>query len=595
MRLELRFMPGMTAVRCVLAVAICCASGGIAAQHCDTNLGIAFVENGRHDGINFQHRAHHSSMSYPLEVMGSGVALFDFDNDGRLDIFLVNGASFPDPNPAAEAPRKAGPQDWNRLYRQKADGTFEDVTAKAGLAGEGYGMGAAVADYDNDGNEDVFVTGFPQSHLYHNNGDGTFTDVTSQAGIAAPGWTTSAVWVDLDGDGLLDLVVLRYLNWNFDRKYCPTPDGKQSYCDPKTFPAIAPLVYHNEGRGRFTEVSEKSGILKPGKGLGVAIGDYDGDGKIDIAVANDGMEQYLYRNKGNGTFEESGLSANIATDGNGRTYAGMGVVFDDLNNDGMSDIAIDDLALQSFALYRNRGDGTFDYASASMGFTRATMAHSGWGLQAIDADNNGWKDLMVARGHVNVDIRKDNPQLSYLEAPALLRNTGHGFEDVSGCLGEIAALPFAGRGLATGDLDNDGRVDAVMTGNDGRAFVLRNKSANPNGAPHHWLSFQLVGKASNRDGIGAEIRITTAKGLQAATVSTGGSYASSSDKRVHFGLGTQETVLQVEIHWPSGVKDTIHPAEVDRFYTVTEGLGITGIGCGDKPCLATGKQTLHLN
>lgn len=561
-----------------------CWTGATNAQRCDPALGIAFVESAHNDGIDFQHRAHHSSMSYPLEVMGSGVALFDFDNDGRLDVFLVNGASFPDHNPKAEVPRKAGPEDWNRLYRQKADGTFEDVTAKAGLAGEGYGMGAAVGDYDNDGNEDLYVTGFPQSQLYHNNGNGTFTDVTVQAGVQAAGWATSAVWVDIDGDGLLDLVVLRYFQWNFDPKYCPTPDGKQSYCDPKVFPPISPLVYHNEGNGRFTEVSQKIGLSKPGKGLGVAIADYDRDGKIDIVVANDGIEQYLYRNKGNGTFEETGLSANVATDDNGRTYAGMGVVFEDLNNDGLSDIAIDDLALQTFALYRNRGDGTFDYASASMGITRATMAHSGWGIRAIDAGNDGWKDLMVARGHVNVDIRKDNPQLSYREAPALLRNTGRGFEDISGCLGEIAAQPFAGRGLATGDIDNDGRVDAVITGNDGRAFVLHNKSASLKGAPHHWISIALVGKASNRDGIGAEIRVTTSKGLQSATVSTGGSYASSSDKRVHFGLGAEDAVRAVEIRWPSGGKETIHPAELDRFYTVTEGLGITSVGCGNKVC-----------
>ncbi len=595
MRFAMGSMSRMAAVRLALGAAMCCAAGAATAQRCDPALGIAFIESSHADGIDFVHRAHHSSMSYPLEVMGSGVALFDYDNDGRLDVFLVNGASFPDPNPTAQTPRKAGPADWNRLYRQKADGTFEDVTVKAGLAGEGYGMGAAVGDYDNDGYEDLYVTGFPQSHLYHNNGDGTFTDVTSQAGLDASGWSTSAVWVDLDGDGLLDLVVLRYFQWNFDKKYCPTPDGKQSYCDPKVFPAIAPLVYHNEGHGRFTEVSEKAGISKPGKGLGVAIGDYDGDGKIDIAVANDGMEQYLYRNKGNGTFEETGLSTNVATDDNGRTFAGMGIVFEDLNNDGLSDIAIDDLALQTFALYRNRGDGSFDYASASMGLTRATMAHSGWGMQAIDAGNDGWKDLMVVRGHVNVDIRKDNPQLSYLEAPALLRNTGRGFEDVSGCLGEIASLPFAGRGLATGDLDNDGRVDAVMTGNDGRAFVLHNKSIGPKGAGHHWLSIQLVGKVSNRDGIGAQIRMTTATGLQTATVSTGGSYASSSDKRVHLGLGQEDSVRAIEIQWPSGAKETIHPADVDRFYTVTEGMGITAIGCGNKVCAATGKQTPHPN
>jgi hypothetical protein len=557
------------------------------AQGCDPNSGIKFAEKTDEDRIDFRHNANHTSMSYPLEVMGSGVALFDFDNDGRLDMFVANGAGFPDPNPAKETPRKTGPAFWNRLYHQKADGTFEDVTVKAGLAGEGYAMGVAVGDYDNDGYDDLFVAGFPRNHLYHNNGDGTFTDVTTKAGVGGDGWSTSAVWVDLDQDGYLDLVVLRYFKWNFDDKYCPTPDGKRSYCDPKIFPAIAPLVYHNDGHGHFVEVGQKLGLSKPGKGLGLAIADYNGDGKIDLFIANDGMNEFLYRNKGNGTFEETGLSANVAADDNGRDFAGMGVVFQDLNNDGLPDIVVDDLALQTYALYVNRGDGSFDYASAAAGITRLTMAHSGWGIQAIDVDNHGWKDLIAARGHVNVDIEKDNPQLRYFEPPALLRNTGHGFQDVSGCLGPISTMPFAGRGLATGDLDNDGLVDVVMTGNDGRAFVLRNESR----TAHHWITLQLVGTASNRDGIGAEVRVTTAKGLQAVTVTTGGSYQSSSDKRAHFGLGDEASVQAIEIRWPSGAKQTIRIPAVDRIYTITEGKGITAVSCGNKPCAVAPSAT----
>ncbi|HVZ82148.1 MAG TPA: CRTAC1 family protein [Terracidiphilus sp.] len=554
------------------------------AQSCDAHLGIRFSEEAASYGIDFHHEAHHSSMSYPLEVMGSGVALFDYDNDGRLDIFFANGAAFPDPNTSKEAPHKAGPQDWNRLYHQKADGTFEDVTAKAGLAGDDYAMGVAVGDYDNDGYDDLFVAGFPHNHLYHNNGNGTFTDVTAQAGLAGDvGWSTSAAWVDLDQDGRLDLVVLRYFQWNFDDRDCPTPDGKRSYCDPKIFPAIAPLVYHNDGNGHFTEVAAKIGMGRPGKGLGLAIGDYNRDGKIDLFIANDGMDEFLYRNKGNGTFEETGVSANVATDDNGRDFAGMGVVFDDLNNDGLPDIVVDDLALQTYSYYMNRGDGTFDYASPQAGLSRLTMGHSGWGIHTMDAGNSGVKDLIAVRGHVNVDIKKDNPQLNYLEPPALLHNTSRGFDDISGCLGPIATEPFAGRGLATGDLDNDGRIDAVMTANNGRAYVLHNESS----TGHHWITLTLVGTASNRDGIGAEVHVTTAKTSQWTTVSTTGSYQSASDKRVHFGLGGDSTIRSIEILWPSGAKQTVVPPAVDRFYTVTEGKGITAVSCGNAVCPAT--------
>lgn len=569
-----RVLAGAVAALCV------CLPQAASSQSCDQDPGVRFVEQAEKLGVRFHHQAHHSSMSYPLEVMGSGVALFDYDNDGRLDIFFANGASFPDPNPGKQEPRKVAPADWNRLFRQQADGTFEDVTEKAGLAGEGYAMGVAVGDYDNDGYEDLFVAGFPHSHLYHNNGNGTFTDVTQQAGVSGDGWATSAVWVDLDQDGLLDLVVLRYFVWNFDDRDCPTPDGKRSYCDPKIFSSITPLVYHNDGNGHFTEVAQKIGMGKPGKGLGLAIADYNRDGKIDVFVANDGMDEFLYRNKGNGTFEETGVSANVATDDNGRDFAGMGVVFQDLNNDGLPDLLIGDLALQTFSLYRNRGDGSFDYASATDGLTRLTMAHSAWGIAAIDDDNRGMQDMIAARGHVNVDIQKDNPQLNYLEPPMLLRNTNHGYRDASLCLGDIAKEAFAGRGLAVGDIDNDGRDDVVMTANDGRAYILHNESP----AGHHWLTIQLVGSASNRDGIGAEVRVTTVRSAQTKIVTTGGSYQSSGDKRVHFGLGDAAEVRTLEIAWPSGKRETVAIPLVDRMYVVTEGKGITGSSCGNHPC-----------
>src|ERR1700757_1995486 len=332
--------------------------------------------------INFEYVASHTSRKYLIETMGSGVALFDFDNDGRLDIFVVNGAPLGDPTPKGTIPGKTGPKDWNRLFHQKKDGTFEDVTEKAGLQGAGYGMGVAVGDYDNDGFEDLYVTAYGGNKLYHNNGDGTFTDVTEKAGVAGSGWSTSAIWVDLDNDGLLDLVVLRYLQWDFDDVWCGEhKEGYRAYCHPDYFKPIAPLVYHNDGNGHFTEVSEKTGLGKPGKGLGVAIADYDRDGKVDLFIANDSTLEFLYHNKGDGTFEEVGLLSQIAVDGDGRTYAGMGVDFADYNNDGMPDIVVTNLANQRYALYKNDGDGIFSYATIASGLGQISMPHSGWGIR----------------------------------------------------------------------------------------------------------------------------------------------------------------------------------------------------------------------
>ena len=298
-----------------------------------------------------------------VEIMGSGVALFDYDNDGRLDIFLVNGAPISDPTPLGTIPRKTDPKYWHRLYHQKADGKFEDVTARAGVQGVGYGFGVAVGDYDNDGYEDLFVTEYGGNRLYHNNGDGTFTDVTEKAGVGGSGWSSAAAWLDLDNDGLLDLVVLRYVQWDFNDVPCMVNHTIRAYCHPDTFQPIAPLVYHNNGDGTFTEVSRQIGVSKPGKGLGIAIADYDRDGHIDFYVANDSMPGYLYHNKGNGTFEEVALEAGVGVTENGRTYAGMGTDFADYNNDGLPDLAVCDLALQTYALYKNVGTWVF-----SMGY-----------------------------------------------------------------------------------------------------------------------------------------------------------------------------------------------------------------------------------
>lgn len=518
-------------------------------------------------GINFEYVASHTSKKYLVETMGSGVALFDYDNDGRMDIFVVNGAPLSDPTPKGTIPQKTGPKYWNRLYHQKSDGTFEDATEKAGLQGTGYGMGVAVGDYDNDGFEDLYVTAYGGNKLYHNNGDGTFTDVTEKAGVGGGGWSTSAAWVDLDGDGRLDLVVLRYLQWDFEDIWCgERKEGYRAYCHPDAFRGIAPLVYHNDGNGHFTEISQIAGLGKPGKGLGIGLADYDRDGHIDIFVANDSMPEFLYRNKGDGTFEDVALSSGVAVDGEGHTYAGMGVGFEDYNNDGLPDLVVTDLASQMYALYRNNGDGTFSYDSYPSGIGRMTMGHSGWGVGFIDYDNDGWKDLLITQGHDLDTVELNFPNLRYREPMLLARNTGgQKFVDVSAQGGDIFKKRWVGRGLALGDIDNDGRMDAVVTGNDGGLYVLHNDTQTQN----HWLTVALSGHQSNRDAIGAEVTVVTAKGKQMATVTTAGSYLSSSDKRVHFGLGL-ETSVSIEIRWPSGIRQTLKNISADQMLRVDE-------------------------
>jgi hypothetical protein len=518
-------------------------------------------------GVRFQYMASHTPKHYLLETMGAGVALFDYDNDGRLDIFLVNGAPLADPTSKGTVPQKTASDYWNRLYHQKPDGSFEDVTEHAGLQGVGYGMGVAVGDYDNDGYEDLYVTAYGGNKLYHNNGDGTFTDVTDKAGVGGSGWSTAAAWVDLDGDGLLDLIVLRYLQWNFDDIWCGEHrEGYRSYCHPDYFQPVSPLVYHNDGNGHFTEAAQKMGFNKPGKGLGLALADYNRDGHIDILVANDSMFEFLYRNKGDGTFEEVGLAAGIAADGDGRTYAGMGVDFADYNNDGLPDLIITDLANQMYALYRNNGDGSFTYASYDSGIGRMTRAHSGWGVRFMDYDNDGWKDLLIAQGHDLDTVELNYPNLHYREPMLLAKNMGHAFVDVSADSGSMFHQAWLGRGMAVGDIDNDGRLDAVVTTNDGPVHILHNATQTPN----HWLTLKLVGHKSNRDAIGAEIKLVAEKSQQFATVTTASSYLSSSDKRVHFGLGLETIAKKVEIRWPSGIVQTLENVRGDQILQVDE-------------------------
>jgi hypothetical protein len=537
--------------------------------HADATLIVPgkFVDITEKAGVHFLHQAPHTSRKYLIETMGSGVALFDCDNDGRLDLYLVNGAPYSDPTAKGFIPQKTGPENWNRMYHQKADGTFEDITEKSGLKGAGYGMGVAVADYDNDGYEDVFVTAYGGNRLYHNNGDCTFTDVTDRAGVAGSGWSTSATWVDLDNDGLVDLVVDRYVTWDWDDVYCGEHrEGYRSYCHPDVFPPITMLVYHNDGNGHFSEVSHKLGLDKPAKALGLAIADYDRDGRIDIYVANDSMPEFLFHQKPDRTFEEVGLEAGVAVTAEGQTYAGMGVDFADYDNDGWPDLLVTNLANQRYALYHNSRDGTFDYASLSNGVGAISLLHSGWSLRFFDYDNDGWKDILIAQGHDLDTIQKSFPQLRYREPMMLIRNDAGRFVDASSVSGDIFHEAWVGRGMAIGDIDNDGRVDAVVTTNGGTAHVLRNDTATGN----HWITLRLIGHKSNRDGIGALVKVTTPQGSQWSTVTTSSGYLSSSDPRVHFGMGDSPVASIIEIHWSSGIVQTLKDVKGDRQIQVDE-------------------------
>jgi len=525
-----------------------------------------FVDVSDSAGVLFKHDAGRTSQKYLIETMGAGVALLDYDGDGLLDIFFVNGAALADPMLADYQPEKSAPIYWNRLYRNLGDWRFEDVTEAAGVAGQGYGMGAAVGDYDHDGDPDLYVTNFGRNTLWQNEGDGSFTDATRRAGVAAGGWSASAAFLDYDRDGLLDLFVARYLDWDF-AKSIPCGNGlpeRRSYCHPRRFEPVEHRLYRNNDDGKFEDVSSDAGIsAHAGKGLGVALGDYDADGWVDIFVANDSLPQQLFRNVGGKRFDEVGVDAGVAYDADGRDFAGMGAAFEDYDNDGRPDIFVNALARQSYWLFRNRG-GEFESTTKSSGLGTLTDLHSGWGTGLVDFDNDCWRDLFVAQGHVMDDIEWSDPSLSHHEPLLLLKNVFGRFFDVSRTAGPAFREPIAGRGAAFGDLDNDGRIDMVVNANGQQAVVLRNVTEPKN----HWLSVRLDGEG-DREVRGARVRIETVSGrIQEAFVGSAGSYLSANDTRIHFGLGNETSVTKLQIVWPGGTVQTMEDVEGDQHLTV---------------------------
>lgn len=516
-------------------------------------------------GIAFKLKNSISPQRYSIETMLGGLALFDYNNDGLLDIFLTNGAVIP-------SLEKSDPIYWNRLYRNNGDGTFTDVTEAAGVKGIGYSMGVAAGDYDNDGFVDLYIAGVNQNQLLHNNGNGTFTDVTQKAGVAGiipkfgKPWAVTAGFFDYNNDGHLDLLVVNYLDYNISTaKLCSIGD-QRTYCAPGNFKGTPNILYRNNGDGTFTDVSAQSHIDQYiGKGMGVAFADYDNDGFTDIFVSNDTSPNFLLHNNGDGTFKDVALELGVAYTSTGEAVAGMGAEFRDLNNDGLPDIFHTAMFGNTFPIYRNN-DKEFDDVTEPSGIASSSRRLTAWGVGAFDFDNDGNKDLFVAGGAI-----LDN-ELEVLHRPALLpdaifRNTGNfKFSDVSSTAGSAILVPRLHRGAAFGDLNNDGRIDVVVNSIDGKPQVLMNRTANPG----HWILLKLVGTKDNRDGIGTRIKITTAEGIQFNHVTTAVGYSSSSDKRVHFGLGTAPVIDKIELAWPSGVKQVLTSVKADQILEVVE-------------------------
>jgi hypothetical protein len=529
---------------------------------------VIFTDVAAAAGINFRHDNAGSPEKYLIETMGAGCAWIDYDQNGLFDLYLVNGAATRMYTP--KAPLRGA------LYRNNGDGTFTDVTAKAGVGAENlFGMGAAVGDYDNDGFPDLLVLGYGRCILYHNNGDGTFTDVTAHSGVENAGrWASSAAWFDYDNDGRLDLIIANYIDWSPDRNfYCGDHGpGLRSYCHPDDYHGQAPTLFHNNGDGTFTDVSKASGIAqKPGNGLGVVTFDYDGDGRQDIFIANDSMPNFLFHNEGGGTFREVAYSAGVAVSMDGLPEAGMGVDAADTRGVDRMDIVVTHLDQQLARLYQNEGDGTFDDATFRSKISYDTFRLSGFGVRFMDFDNDGRVDLFMANGHVLDNIERYHAGTRYAEPKSMFRNIGRGvFQNVSEALGKDFQVPRVSRGVAVGDFDNDGDLDILVSNNGGAPQLFRNDGGNRN----HWIELFLIGVKSNRDAVGARVEVSAGDLVLSAQRKGGMSYQSAQDPRLHFGLGPNGRVNSIVIRWPSGTVTRLVNVPADRIITVREGEGI---------------------
>jgi enediyne biosynthesis protein E4 len=522
-------------------------------------------------GITWAHQNGHSSHYYEPEATGAGCAFLDYDNDGWMDIYLVNSGKcdFYDPDPPLR----------NALYHNNRDGTFTDVTEKAGVGSGGYGQGVAVGDYDGDGWPDIYLTQYGRSVLYRNNHDGTFTDVTEKAGVAAPGWASSAVWFDYDNDGKLDLFVCRFVDYSKERnKICGNREIGVRYCIPSVYDPMPSWLFRNNGDGTFTDVSKESGIAGVlGKAWGVVATDINGDGRMDLFVSNDTVANFLFANRGNGKFEEIGLQANVAYSPNGAARSGMGVDSADYDQDGSMDLFVDNVDHEMYALYHNNHDETFTDLAIQNGIGMTTYMMSGWGVKFFDYDNDGNIDLFIANGHPDDKIGEQYSAVTYREPLLLFHNRDagfeHAFENVSTRGGPLFTEQFAARGLAVGDFDNDGSMDVLVGVNGGAPLLLRNNA----GSQNHWLGVRLVGTRANRDAVGAAVTWKADDLKRSVFKVGGGSYLASHDPRVILGIGKRTKIDWVEIKWPqpSGKVERLTDLPIDRYITVVEGKGMT--------------------